>query len=897
MGRSGGAARRQEGYPPGVLGPGPSLVALAGAAILAASAGAAPMGGRRPPVPVPRAPAPGAKVQALPPFAWRGAAGADRYEFQIAADPGFRSPVLGPGRDRFMTRNTWATVDEAVPNGAYWWRVRTVTEAGAVSPWSSPRPVRKRWSWRPRLLAPAQGAEIRFPAPLVLRWSGVPFAARYLVALASDRDLGTLVGGRLIETEGLSYAPSVTLPVGTYYWAVTPVDAQGNRGARSRVSSFRWAWRSETRLAVRDLVAAPEHFDPQLSWRPVPGAARYEVEINPTRDWAAGSKVCCREPLVTTTFSPTQLLGNNRYYWRLRAISVDGNAGRWNEGPPFTKVFDNVEGSRPPLRPPSIKNLRVRDNAADGGPRPPGWTTSAPVVVWDPVPGASSYQVDVALFHTRDRPGDCDWTARLWEVDTAVPAWTPQAYARARREPYPVRTLRPSSDGVRLLPGQAYCVRVRARTDRDGQGRQVFGDYAYFPDPGGHQPAFTFAGYAAGSGSPSMRPEDYAAPVGRVRVTRTPLFTWRAIPGAAAYWVLVSKDASFTNVVDYALTNIPAYAPRRGHQPVTYPDEETLYYWAVLPARSPDGSGAAGDPLAQSPQSFRKLSRPPRFLLPRQGSLVVGPPTFRWTPAEGALRYRLQVSTDRNFGSLLDEVLTAATAYTATQTYPANAALYARVRAEDENEIGLTWSAPRSFRNTLPRPRPSGDNPARGDLIPTWTWKPAQGAVSYDVHVELPDGSDRDVSGYLPSAFTATEMRGTGIFHWQVRAEFPAAGGGKTAVGPYSRRLAFTRTLGPPTGARVVISPRSLLLRWKPKIGIGRYRVEIARTPDFSRLVEQGDTEAAAFAPRLRGSEWDHPATLYWRVAAVDGSGNVGRATPTRAFRWPGLRPGRRPRS
>lgn len=253
------------------------------------------------------------------------------------------------------------------------------------------------------------------------------------------------------------------------------------------------------------------------------------------------------------------------------------------------------------------------------------------------------------------------------------------------------------------------------------------------------------------------------------------------------------------------------------------------------------------------------------------------------------------MSADRNFGTLLDQVLTTSTAYTATKTYPANAALYARVRAEDETEIGLTWSTLRRFRNTLPRPAPSGDNPTRGELIPTWTWKPVQGAVSYDVHVELPDGSDRDVSGYLPSAFTATEMRGTGVFHWQVRAEFPAAAGGRTAVGPYTRRVAFTRTLGPPVGARASVGPRSLLLVWKPKIGIGRYRVEISRTPDFSRPVERADTEGAAFAPRLQGSDWSRPGTHDWRVSAVDGNGKVGRPTLAQAFRFAGPRPAKRP--
>ncbi len=825
------------------------------------------------------APAAGAGFQALPAFGWRGVGGADHYEFEISADASFNSPVLGRGRDSFATRNTWATLDETIPNGKYWWHVRAVSKSGGVSGWSRARTIRKQWSYLPRLLSPSSGAEIRFPmTPLVLGWSPVAYAAKYLVYLATDRDLGTLVGGKPIETAGVTYSPSVTLAIGNYYWAVTPVDAEGNRGERSRTASFRWVWRSQTTPSVRDLVAAQEHHDPQFSWKAVAGAARYEIEINPSHEWAIGSKVCCRDPVLTTKFAPTQLLANNQYYWRVRAINVDGNAGRWNEGPSFTKVFDNVEGSQ--LAAPSVKSLHLRDNAGDGGPKPAGWSTPVPVVVWDPVPGASGYQVDVAPFSTPTRPNDCDWTARGWQVDTAVPAWTPLA-PRHGQEPYPARNIRATDDqGRKLVAGQAYCVRVRARTDRDAARRDVFGDYTYLSN------AFRFAGYAAGFGSPNATSNTYFGPIRGTLERQTPLFTWASIPGAASYWVLVSKDPSFTTVVDYALTNVPAYAPRRGQDPMTYTDEQTLYYWAVLPASKGDGAGAPGDPLSQLPANFKKLSQPPTIVQPeRRGQLIVGPPTFRWTPALGARDYRLQVSQDRNFGNLLDDVVTDSTSYSASKTYPANSALYVRVRAEDENEVGLTWSTPRAFRDTLARPALAPDNAASGDLIPTWVWRHVQGALSYDVHVDLPNGTDRDFSNDLLTAFTATKMTGTGVFRWQVRAEFPEARGGKTAVGPYTRPITFTRTTRPPSGARAAVGGRSVLLSWQPKIGADHYLLQIATSPDFGHTIENERTDNTSFAPDFRSGSWSKSTVFYWRVAAVDADNNSGNYTPVRTFR------------
>ena len=71
----------------------------------------------------------GASLEALPPFAWSPVPGADQYEFQVAADQNFNSPVLGRGEGSFVTKNTRATLRKTLPNGRYWWRVRATTRA------------------------------------------------------------------------------------------------------------------------------------------------------------------------------------------------------------------------------------------------------------------------------------------------------------------------------------------------------------------------------------------------------------------------------------------------------------------------------------------------------------------------------------------------------------------------------------------------------------------------------------------------------------------------------------------------------------------------------------------------------------------------------------------------
>ena len=77
---------------------------------------------------------------------------------------------------------------------------------------------------------------------------------------------------------------------------------------------------------------------------------------------------------------------------------------------------------------------------------------------------------------------------------------------------------------------------------------------------------------------------DYLEPVVGTTPTRTPLFTWKPLSGANSYFVVVAKDANFSNVIDEGFTRIPAYAPRNSLKPTTYTDETTTFYWAVLPS-------------------------------------------------------------------------------------------------------------------------------------------------------------------------------------------------------------------------------------------------------------------------------------------------------------------------
>jgi hypothetical protein len=877
------------------------LLAAAFAAIAFLTAGPARGAVGRP---TQTAPVAGAVVQFLPAFAWTPVAGADKYQFQISADAGMNSPVLGDGKDNFFTRNTRATLTTTIPNGTYWWRVRATNAAGDISNWTEPRSFTKLWNLQPALQTPSSGDSLTYPAkPVVLSWSGIAGAAHYLVSVASDATLGSLVFRYANQDDpkgppnvaATSAAITSALAPGSYYWSVTPVDAEGNRGVSTPVASFSWLWPSVTSTQLEDLNATPEVFDPRFSWNPVPGAASYEIEVNSSSVFAPSGKVCCTGTSIATSLSPTNVVLDNTYYWRVRALDPEGNAGVWNYGTPFTKTFDKVTPVGP-VTGTSIKNLHMRDNATDvtlaadeDHDLSNGFSTHAPVVVWDRVPGASSYEVQIA-----DYTGSaCLWGANAYVKKTSVPAWTPFGHARGNPVTWGGTPSQDSAPAI-VTPGQ-WCFRVRARSDRASGSTEVYGDYTYLtngataaPTPS-TGPAFDWVDYMAGTSTGCnggyLCAPDYLAPLTGSINRDTPFFTWTPVAGAVAYFVVIAKDQAFSSVVDEGFTWSPAYAPRNSVKPTTFTDETTSYYWEVLPATDFDGfTGLPVDTVNGSPHDFQKQSLPPDLLSPSTAASFYDQPTFRWTAADGARRYRLQVSADPTFGNPIDDVLTDATSYSSNSTYPANTVLYWRVRADDENLNGLAWSATGTFEKQLAAPVPSASNPTQGEALPVWSWSQVQGASSYDLSVDQPDGQHHDYSDIRTPAASFIKMTGTGVWHWRVRAEFPTSGTG-TTPGPYSPMQSYTRTIGEPSNAKTDSAKDHVLLSWDPRLGVKEYKVQIASAPDFSRTIETVTTDNPSYAPTMTQYGYNGGGTLYWRVAGVDEDRNQGDWTQIQQIR------------
>ena len=268
------------------------------AAVLAALTLAAPASAALT-APVLLDPGPGASVEALPAFSWTPVAGADWYEFQVAADQNFNSPVLGRGEGSFATRNTRATLKKTLPNGRYWWRVRATTKSGDASPWSTPRSLSKAWTG-----AELPHARLRLPvhvphlADLARLGAGPLRGELHVLARqrsrarehrhqqrAAARDVGDELRARAFNL----------LPSGTYYWNVDPGRLGGQPREPSPVSLLQLVLALDDDPGGNRPDGCRRDVRPAVLLDPVPGATKYEVEVNSSVDFAPGSKVCCSQ--------------------------------------------------------------------------------------------------------------------------------------------------------------------------------------------------------------------------------------------------------------------------------------------------------------------------------------------------------------------------------------------------------------------------------------------------------------------------------------------------------------------------------------------------------------------------------------------------------------------------
>lgn len=548
-----------------------------------------------------------------PTFSWQPVVGAASYRFQIASsDTGFSSPVYSAAS--VLTTSHQPLLKLA--NGVYYWQVTPLDPGGNAGRASQVRSFIMSYGVdafyaieAPTLIEPGDET---FPVfTPTFRWSAVPGAQTYRLEYTSAPNCN-FVGAPSIETRNTTYTPTLNFPNDqNYCWRVR---AQSG----SSVSEWSDTWEFTKKWYIQPVLLTPVNnyqytYIPYFSWTPVPGASRYQIEVNTVNSFpvTSASVTACR--FTDSTSSNTHFFHFKNpvcvpapgvdYFWRVTPIDKNGNFGLPSEVKSFRGgenapqlIYPLYYYEYPPASYPSDAALNPLEDRSIPFPLFM-WHRQMDLLIEEQAP---AYRLEVSQ-------GDPYFTPPVWTFETenlsAVPlfgAFSPQ--------PTPTD----------------YYWRVKSDWD-DGRVEPWSQIWRTRIDPSKMLPATTAI--------TPLRPAQ-----GYEFAETAPLLEWYTLQGAASYEVQISIDPSFdtpylvptSGAETMVRVSYPAYTPLK--QLDYYPQDNNsnlpygTYYWRVR------GLGTGGSAIGtwSTPWRFQIVAqsswRPSRTIgaLPTEPDRLIG---------------------------------------------------------------------------------------------------------------------------------------------------------------------------------------------------------------------------------------------------------------------------------
>ena len=794
----------------------------------------------------------------VPVFSWDRVSGADGYTVEVSQTSSFGTSIVGEA-----TSNTRWTPTRRLPSGLLYWRVRAADPAGAAGPWSS-RTVTVGATTAPVPLSPIGHEKVLPPTdPPVLNWTVVPGATGYEVEMDPD---GDWIGSESRTTRTNSLVWPDSQEVGDYFWRVR---AQFEDNILTNFSSAA-VYDVEALPAVTaaacpaGLACAPDasgtaHPEPQvedvvLDWDPVLGANRYQLRVGLDRNF---NNVVDTATVFGTRYSPSTTYANNGFFWQVRAINASGVATEW---PTTVNTFARRWLQKPALL------------------YPTGTVGDDFYFQWTPVQHASKYQLEVG--------SDPNFTANTYSVC--------------------------STDQTTYVPGDS------AAACMPGQGSTYYWRVIAIDNPSGVRSLYSNVGqFVYDAGRVTLLSPDSGATVS------IPTLEWSVTPDTQAYVVEVRNNAG--TIVGTETTTALSWTPSLKLDPGDY-------RWTVQSLKSDGGLSPrvlTGRPFTVVDPVY---SDPTLTTLTGDGE----PASFRfpllsWAGHPAAVYYRLRMSATPPFvlpdsaspalGARLEypavtdwgtRFLQAGTYHWWVEAYDADDAL---IRTGANNTLtikdlssptnrgialdGLAADADDRCTTSF-SPLDPGSTCEDVPSTPVLDWDPVPSAGGYEVFLaEDPDLTtlvlvDTTQNSRWNPRQALADNESRPAYYWYIRpckSIAPLVGCtadprsvedvATNAFRKLSPRVELTSPAADATFAneidftwrdyRLTNADASYAGGDQPSHQSGQtYRIEVSTTATFGNVIDARDVDQATYTSPDTYPEGD----LWWRVQAIDGSGN-----------------------
>jgi hypothetical protein len=672
----------------------------------------------------------------------------------------------------------------------------------------------------PTLTGPSDAATVTTNPEFT--WTSVPLAVRYRVQISTSNVFSTTAYSD--DVYGTTATPLADLPTGPLFWHVASIDSTGTVGPYSATGTLTKAQATPPTLVAPANGAVLNYPGdrPILSWQPVAGMKQYRVQIDD--DPSFGSPTT--NITASTSYAlPVALPSSAVRFWRVQGISTtSGVTSAWSSDVDlrsFSVVWDS--SAVPSLLEPAssistdVDDMRFR---------------------WSPVPGASSYELQLAT--------NVGFTIGVTSVVTHATQYRP----------------------LNTLIQDQYYWRVRAlQNGEPADWSSISSLKREWLDEGGLQARPALLLPDSNPGTPGIQ-----AQLENDKVT----LRWTPIRRAAYYQIQISTDSSFstntscntphTTWTPYLSGN---YTETAGFAACSWSGSPATTYYVRVRAVDTSPNAATitslwsnfarpGEGTPPAPVSFVLVSStsiPTSAGTPAQ--ILSSPdssdtPLLTWRPVSGTEAYLVWMAKDSGF---TNPVLSPA-ATTQTELM-LNEVLLDNTVGEPYHWFVLPCSnyvSPGNAANVCVGPEQAINIPGQfatfdkqGDAVDTiagpavqtdtvaisWTdqllTSPVGGATKfYEYEVRntanvVVDTGKTDATGYTPVGKTYQE----GTYTWRVRA----IDGANIALA-WSVTRTFDKKSSAPTPLVTSSTVRLPVLRWTPTSFASSYEIEIYRGSD-----------------------------------------------------------------
>lgn len=673
----------------------------------------------------------------------------------------------------------------------------------------------------PETVSPSTYAVV--PPTPVFSWLPVTGAVKYRFQASISASFPASSPTPLYDviTYGLHASPPSALPAGPAYWRVAAMDASGLAGPFSGTVPF------VVDTAVSPAPTAPADGatlsypsqPPVLKWQPLAGAKTYTVEVDDAVDFTSPSTYVNIPAAQYALVEPPPL--DIPQYWRVKAVlSSSGVTSLWSTPRSFTATWPEVPTPTSPANGDTVPEVRL---------------------AWNPLDGAKTYEVQVS-------PSG-DFQNNLLALAGSATVHGTQ-YA-------PLVEMKP----------QAYFWRVRAKDDA---GTAHLGGWsATSTFTLGLMQAPTNLTPGVDTSQPDIPP-----------VVTPPTFSWSGVARAMKYELQVGVDQNFTaSTYSTCVTDHIRLTPYLSG--VKYPCNlgfgAQRYFWRVRGI-----SSAAYNGSWSAVYSFYYGGGPvPTMTGPADGASTTAP-VLSWNPVQGFNKYRVSWKKSDAATYTTKDVWTTSFSPPGVAGPTALGSYDWHVQTLDaNNQLGAQLIAPWQLTVLAPESPPAsitlGPSGTSSPVMPSMTWTPLAGAVSYNVwyrNIGAPTwlSLNGTTKLYFPAYTYTGEPLTAGSYEWFVDARDASnavIGSSAAPDGTFTVvEAARTSYTGPPNCVNTVCTASSDVptLSWNPVDYTHFYVVHLATDPDFANPLPVHKTQYTTITFPEQLADNQAGQSYYWYV-------------------------------